>query len=124
MDFLINNFDKLGLKNAALYLYDKPVRCGLKINEKLPDIIYLRCVVKNNELYIISKERQNCSIENIYNRSELPREKMGYISYPIFCNNYLFGILVCGVSRGMIDAGEFISFQLGRSVYLNWPFTE
>jgi hypothetical protein len=120
VDKLIENFGKLGFINSALYLYDEPLKCEFGTVPEIPRYLRLRCVTKKGELYLVPKERQKCSVENIFNRGELPSEKKGYVSYPIFYGEYLFGVLVGGVSRGLIETGEFITSQLGRSLYLNW----
>ena len=120
LDNLINNVDKLGFINCALYLYDEPIKYDFDNPVQLPDRLNLRCVVKNKEFYVIPKERQKCLVENIFNRGELTHERKGYISYPLFYGNHLFGVLVCGVSRGLVETGEFITSQLGRTLYLNW----
>ena len=75
---------------------------------------------KGWEFFSIPKERQSCSIENIFNRGELPHEKKGYISYPLFYGEYMFGVLVCGLTRELVETGEFITSQLGRAIYINW----
>ena len=56
----------------------------------------------------------------IYNRSELPVERRGYVSYPLFCGEYLFGMLVCGADGRVFEIGEFLTFQLSRAIHLNW----
>ncbi|MBQ8949589.1 MAG: LacI family DNA-binding transcriptional regulator [Eubacterium sp.] len=117
---LIENFDKLGFINSALYLYDEPHKCDFDSKITLPDKLNLKCVIKGGEFFSIPKERQSCSIENIFNRGELPHEKKGYISYPLFYGEYMFGVLVCGLTRELVETGEFITSQLGRAIYINW----
>lgn len=117
---LIENFDKLGFINSALYLYDEPYKCDFDSKITLPDKLNLKCVIKGGEFFSIPKERQSCSIENIFNRGELPHEKKGYISYPLFYGEYMFGVLVCGLTRELVETGEFITSQLGRAIYINW----
>ena len=117
---LIENFDKLGFINCALYLYDEPYKCDFDSEITLPERLNLKCVIKGGEFYSIPKDRQSCLVENIFNRGELAATKKGYISYPLFYGDYLFGILVCGVTRELAETGEFITSQLGRAIYLNW----
>ncbi len=46
-----------------------------------------------------------------------------YVSYPLFCGKYLFGMLVCGADGRLFEIGEFLTFQLSRAIYMNWVRT-
>ncbi len=117
---LICRFDRIGLNNAALFLYRQPFCFREEEGDHLPDLMYLRCVIRNGELYEIPEERQECSIEDIYNRNELPSGRTGYISYPLFCGSYVFGMLVSSIDRDIFLIGEFVASQLGRAIFTNW----
>jgi Transcriptional regulators len=117
---LIRQMDKIGLKNAAMYLYREPIVCSDGEPEQLPETMLLRCVIRNGELFTITADREECPVAEIYSRAELPAEKLGYVSYPLFCGNYLFGMLVCGADARLFEIGEFLTFQLGRAIYMNW----
>ncbi|MCR4656366.1 MAG: substrate-binding domain-containing protein [Lachnospiraceae bacterium] len=119
IDFMVNHFDKIGLSNAALYLYENPVEYKREGKDDLPGYAMLRCVIRNKTLYVIPEERQYCPMEEIYSRSELPEEGLGYITYPLFYGNTVYGFLLCNVSRNVIEIGEFVTLQLGRTIYMN-----
>ena len=59
-------------------------------------------------------------MSEIYSRSELPKEELGYITYPLFYGNTVYGFLLCNVARNIIDIGEFVTLQLGRALHMNW----
>ena len=120
LDYMIHRLDRIGLKNAALFLYREPVRYGEEEGQALPETVFLRCVLRNGELFVIPGDRQECPASEIYDRSELPPESLGYISYPLFCGEYLFGILVSAMDEKQLEIGEFLAFQLSRSISVNW----
>ena len=124
MEYLISQMDRIGLTNAAMYLYREPIPYFGGTPERLPETMQLRCVLRKGELFKIPGERQECPVAEIYNRSELPVERRGYVSYPLFCGEYLFGMLVCGADGGLFEIGEFLTFQLGRAIYMNWVGVE
>ncbi|MCR5702532.1 MAG: substrate-binding domain-containing protein [Lachnospiraceae bacterium] len=124
LDYLFENFGKTGFPNAALYLYKSPVKYEGSSTEGLKGNIYLKCVLRDGELYQIPEERQECSVGDIYRRSELPEVKKGYVGFPLFFGNYVFGIFVCGVDRSLIETGEFLTLQISRIIYTNWGFLE
>ena len=119
MEHLIRQMDRIGLVDAAMYLYREPVVCPDGGEVQLPETMQLRCVLRNRELFVIQADRRECPVAEIYSRDELPAEKMGYISYPLFCGNYLFGLLVCGADERLFEIGEFLTFQLSRAIFMN-----
>lgn len=119
LENVIGNFDRIGFESAAMYLFDKPVEYLGAGKDQIPDTINLRCVLKEGSFFVIPKERRQGPVEDIYLRSELPAEIMGYSSYPLFYGKYLFGVLVCGINRMMMDTGEYLSSLLGRTIYMN-----
>lgn len=116
LEFMIGQFDRMGLREASMFLYREPFLCQEEGGNQLPDTMYLRCVVKGGELYVIPEERQACPVEQIYDRSGLPVA----ITYPLFYGHYLFGVLLCGADEQLFDTGEFLASQLGRAIFLNW----
>ena len=120
LEHLIGQMDKIGLNNAAMYLYRKPIAYSDGDTVQLPETMQLRCVLRNGELFTIPADRKECPVAEIYCRNELPVEKLGYVSYPLFCGKYLFGMLVCGADGRLFEIGEFLTFQLSRSIYMNW----
>lgn len=120
LDYLIHRMDMIGLRNAAMYLYREPIVCTDGDTIQLPETMQLRCVIRDGELFTFQAGRNECSIAEIYCRDELPVEKLGYVSYPLFCGKYLFGMLVCGADGRLFEIGEFLTFQLGRAIYMNW----
>ncbi len=116
---VIRGFGKIGFRNAALYLFDEPVEYSGGGSDSIPDRISLRCVLKDGDLYEIPTDRRECLVEEIYTRNELPAEDKGYASFPLFYGKYLFGILVTGISRNMMESGEYLSFLLGKTIYTN-----
>jgi len=119
LEYMIRQLDKIGLQNAAMFLYRDPIVYADGDPVKLPETMQLRCVIRNGELFTIPADRQECPVAEIYGRDELPAEKQGYFSYPLFCGKYLFGMIVCGADDRLFEIGEFLTFQLGRAIYMN-----
>lgn len=121
---LIRQMDRIGLVNAAMYLYREPIAYSDGDAVQLPETMQLRCVLRSGKLFTIPANRTTCPVAEIYIRDELPAEKLGYVSYPLFCGKYLFGILVCGADGRLFEIGEFLTFQLSRAIYMNWISTQ
>ena len=116
---IIRHFDMLGLNNAALYLYEEPVDYHFDGTTDFPTHINLRCVMKEGILYILPRDRQDCAIENIFLKKELPMRGLGYVPFPVFFGTRLYGIMLCELEKEIPERGEYIVSTLSRILYLN-----
>lgn len=116
---IIRHFDMLGLKNAALYLYEEPVDYHFDGTTAFPTHLNLRCVMKEGVLYILPSDRQDCAVESIFQKKELPTRGLGYVPFPVFFGARLYGILICELEKETPERGEYIVSTLGRILYLN-----
>ena len=116
---IVSNFDKLGLSNAALYLYDIPVNYIYHGVTIFPDRINLWCVTENGELRVIPEDRQTCSIKKIFVNPEIPAACKGYVTYPVFYGSRIYGILLCELNSETPDRGEYVVSMLSRTLYAN-----
>ena len=124
LEHMIRQMDRIGLVNAAMFLYREPVAYSDGDPLQLPETMQLRCVLRSGELFLIPADRMECPVGEIYNRDELPVERLGYFCYPLFCGKYLFGMIVCGADERLYEIGEFLTFQLGRAIHMNWVARE
>ena len=77
------------------------------------------CVIKSRELYMISKERQQCLLREIFRRPELNKKCKGFAAFPVSYGEYIYGLFLIQMTPSVYGRGEYISLQLGRSFYLN-----
>lgn len=120
LEYMIRQMDRIGFQNAAMFLYREPVVYTDGDPVQLPETMQLRCVIRNGELFALPADGKGCPVAEIYKREELPVEKLGYFSYPLFYGKYLFGMLVCGADGRLFEIGEFLTSQIGRSIFINW----
>jgi len=114
---MIMHFDKLGLPNAALFLFDEPAIFSEEKEDLFPDNIYLHCLTKEGELYVLPKERQSGRTSDMFRRSELPPKCRECAAFPIFYRKKIYGFLVSELTKDIATTGEFIANQLGRLFY-------
>ncbi len=119
LENVIRHFAETAFHDAALYLFEKPVEYDPERPESIPSMINLRCVSKDGALFIVPKDRRECPVSEIYTRNEIPYEAKGYTSFPLFYGKLLFGILVGGINRSLMETGEYLSFLLGKTIYTN-----
>ncbi len=119
LENVIRHFSETAFHDAALYLFEKPVEYDPANPESIPATIHLRCVAKDGNLFVVPKERREGAVTEIYSRNEIPYEAKGYTSFPLFYGKLLFGILVGGINRNLMETGEYLSFLLGKTIYTN-----
>jgi hypothetical protein len=51
--------------------------------------------MKEGVLYIQPSDRQDCAVESIIQKKELPTRGLGYVPFPVFFGARLYGILIC-----------------------------
>ena len=117
-EVIFQNFDKLGLKNAALYLFDKPMKFVFQKENELPEKIRLRCVMKSGELYVLPDERQLCKVSEMFFKKELPIRCNSYMAFPVFYGSRIYGYLVCELTMDIPERGEYMVSLLSRVLYV------
>ena len=111
---IYRSFDKLGLANSALYVFDEAVPFRAGQEPKFPDHIKLKCVTRSGDLYILSEERQRCRLSDILERSEISSRCKSYVAFPVYCGIRIYGLLMCELTDDIYERGEFIAMQIGR----------
>ena len=117
---IVGRFDRLGLKDAALFMFESPAIFEKDNAHVYPDEVSLHCYTKSGELFVIPPERQKSPITEIFKREELSSKRRGFIAFPIIFKDYIYGILVCMLTQDIVDKGEYIAGQLGRTIYISY----
>ena len=119
VNILVRNFDRLGLYNAGLFMFENPVIYEKDSVYLYPDEVLFRCYVKSGKLFVMPEERQKCSMQELFRREELTSRYKAYYTFPIVFKDYVYGILVTEATKHMSVRGEYVSDQLGRAIYIN-----
>ena len=118
VELLLRNADKFGVRNAAIFLYDQPLRYKFSKGISFPDTIRLRCVLRSGEVYLLPPERQSSSMRSMFTRNELPMKCQGFVALPVFFRDRLYGFMLCELSGDIYERGEYIALQLGRAIHI------
>ena len=114
---IISSFDKVGLRDAALFLFDEKVVYEEGNEDIFPEKIDLRCVVKGGELFVIPKERRSGLTDSIFRRMELPPRCRESIVLPISFKKNIYGFIVTEMTHEITTSGDFLAYQIGRLLY-------
>ncbi len=116
----VQNFNKLGLKYATVYLYKDPVICEEGKECVFPEKMYKKCMILYNELIIVPPEEQECLSRDLFTDDMMARDGWGQIAYPLFGGNRIYGVLVSGVGPETNDRGEYIAAQFSRALDITY----
>ncbi len=116
---LFSAFGSLGIRNAAVYMFDEKIKFVPGEATKFPDHIHLVCVMKNGELYMMPDERRNCPLNEMLRRRDLSSDCRGYAVFPVFFRDRIYGLFMEELGEDVCTNGELIAMQLGRMIYLD-----
>jgi hypothetical protein len=118
LERVINNFDKLGFSNAALYLYEKPVKYFEDTVKEFPDTLLLKCAVKDGKQFVFGKDKQLTRAEEIFKKVWQISKGEGLVIFPVFSGRYILGVLVCALENNTLNRGEYLAGQLARAMFM------
>ncbi len=114
---VISNFDKVGLQNAALFLFDEKVVYDENNEDIFPEKVNLRCILKEGEIFVIPKERQTGLTNELFRRVELPPKCRECVILPVLFKNYIYGFILTEMTHEITTSGNFLANQIGRLFY-------
>ncbi len=114
---VISNFDKVGLQNAALFLFDEKVVYDENNEDIFPEKVNLRCILKEGEIFVIPKERQTGLTNELFRRVELPPKCRESVILPVLFKNYIYGFILTEMTHEITTSGNFLANQIGRLFY-------
>ncbi|MBQ5337983.1 MAG: LacI family DNA-binding transcriptional regulator [Oscillospiraceae bacterium] len=110
---------RLGLQNAALFMFEKPVCYHPEQETVYPKTIRLCCVMKDGNVFYIDSKRQSCPISGIFYRHELSSKCSSFALFPIFYADKIYGYLLCGLTNDIFNSGEYIALLIGQNFYIS-----
>ena len=114
---VISSFDKVGLQNAALFLFDEKVVYDENNDDIFPEKINLRCILKEGEIFVIPKERQPGMTDALFRRIELPPKCRESVILPVLYKKYIYGFILTEMTHEITTSGNFLANQIGRLFY-------
>lgn len=112
---LLEKLDWLSIKNAELYMLDKPVLHLFREEFRVSETLRLKATLKNGVVETIPAMQQKKKFDSIFLRKE--NEPCGYrIALPLFSSETVYGILLCDMTDEIHDNGEFFVNQISVAV--------
>ena len=114
----INSLDIIGLDNAALYLFEKPVTKEELERLEYPDTIKLIAVVKSGNVYVIPESKQKRLMADIFIQREIKIYNKKFVTFPLFYENTFYGLFLCELNNEIYNKGALIANELGMIIHM------
>lgn len=112
---LISDVDFLGIKNAGVYVFEKPITNLENDVFERPEFLYLKAVLQDGVVKSIPAIRQKVRIQELFCFERIQSGRFSNVCIPLFSNEILYGVLICNLSAQLFDNGEFFANQIGSA---------
>lgn len=113
---LISDMEFLGIKNAKICLFEKPMTVLQQDKFERPDVLYTKAVLRRGKVKAVPGTRQKTMLKEIFQFENISGERFSVVCLPLFSNEILYGVFVCDLSQQLFENGEFLVNQLSSAV--------
>ena len=112
---LISDIGFLGITEAGVYVFEKPMTYLEKDQFVRPEVLYRKAILKNKEVRAVPAAEQRVKVQDLFHLESLSGERFCVVCLPIFSNELLYGMLICNLSQQLFENGEFLVNQIGSA---------
>lgn len=113
---LFTNLGWLDIQNAYVYVFEKPVIHLDGEEVEFPKELYLKAALNHGEVQNIPAMSQKTDRKDIFTNPYIEDRDNTKILLPLFSNEMLYGVVLCGMSVQIFEYGEFLVNQFGSAV--------
>lgn len=111
------NLEFLGIKNAYLYMYEKPILYMQNDYFVIPKNLYLKAVLSDGKTYNVPKSRQKIKKENFFDNAYVSWNGYERLTiFPVYIDNYLYGVILCDIKRIGYDKADMFTNQISGAI--------
>ncbi len=111
----LKNLTYMGIRNAYLYMLEKPVVHLDGETMEMPEYFFLKAVMKDGEVRNITAPNQKTSIYDLYCNSYMGEDRYSMTMLPLYSTDEIYGYILCDVSSQVLDNGEILVNQLSAA---------
>ena len=113
---LLGNLEWLGIKNAYVYTFGKPVMHLPREQFEPPKYLYMKAMLRNGEVSAVPSLKQKIQLRNLFENNFIEKEKKySYVCLPLFSSEMLYGVLLCDLTEEIFVNGEFLINQMSSA---------
>ncbi|MCR5227721.1 MAG: LacI family transcriptional regulator [Eubacterium sp.] len=108
---IVSNLSHFGIKNAYVYIYEKPIFHKEKEPFKVPDKLLLKVAMTEGEIQVLPPEEQPINLMDIYSNPYITDSKYNMVLMPLFFRETLYGSVLYDLTDITYENGEFLANQ-------------
>nr|MCR5148463.1 GGDEF domain-containing protein [Eubacterium sp.] len=112
---LVAHLDWMNIKNAYVYIFERPVVHLQYETFNTPQVINLKAVLKDGVPESVPFNKQKVLIENIFENDEINFDRYNMVMMPLFFGDTVFGIIIYDLTEMTLKNGEFLANLLGTA---------
>ncbi len=108
---ILNNLKSLGVENAYLYMYEKPVTHYHDDIFDMPDHVLLKAAMTNGMGTIVPPSAQYIDVNHLFNNSFLPQEQFNMVLMPLYFRETIYGSILFDLNDAAFQNGDLLANQ-------------
>jgi len=114
---VIGNLEWMEIKNAFIYVFEKPVIHLYKESFFAPEYLYLKAAIRNGVVSSVPSISQKKSLKDIFDSSVLEmKDQYTMVMLPLFSSEMLYGVILCDLTDKVFENGEFMINQMSSAI--------
>ena len=113
---LLANLGWLDVKNAYVYVFEKPIMHLFDEEITLPHKLYLKAALNNGEVQSILATSQKTYMKDLFHSEFILNRKTPKVLLPLFSNEMLYGVVLCDMTEKIFEHGDFMVNLFGSAV--------
>lgn len=113
---LLENLGWLDIKNAYIYMYERPLFHLPKEEIILPEKLYLKAMLKNGAIQNVPAMNQETDEKELFTNKNIADDDLPKVLLPLFSNETLYGMLLCDMTEKLYDNADFLVNQMSSAV--------
>lgn len=114
---LLGTMDWLGVHNAFIYTFENPIIHLNRESFQMPKELFLKAAQRKGRVSSVPSVLQRMTTNDIYNMDKLGiPEQVMFVVLPLYSNEMLYGMLMCDLTKGIMENGEFLANQMSAAV--------
>lgn len=112
---IVSNLSHFGVKNAYVYIYEKPIIHKEKEPFKIPEKLLLKVAMTEGEIQVLPPEEQPINLMDIYSNPYITDSKYNMVLMPLYFRETLYGSILYDLTDITYDNGEFLANQYANA---------
>ncbi|MBQ6887119.1 MAG: GGDEF domain-containing protein [Lachnospiraceae bacterium] len=113
---LLQHLNWLDIRNACIYVFEKPMLHLYQEEFVLPEKLYLKATLKDGETQVIYAANQETYIKDIFANANINDDCLPKVLFPLYSYETVYGVLLCDMADIFYENGDYFVNHIGSAV--------